>query len=284
MPGTRERFCWLEITLDSATDDPLTTEIFNGTPQSIICIDDAVVPQPYYFNDGDGADKGRVIVGCFAPTQMLTGATSVLFKVPFIGANWAPTAALSDDTVTIARIGGGALIITGAMPFSDPEPGEPTWLAVLDQDYHLAATGPFIRLTENKLKLTVPEDVIARYEMLHLSLGSRSYLLDLPRTAQAAASASLDDSQEPPIVKRGVPAIIDFKGSALTQIVSVELGAARAKFQVYADGSRLRLFLSEAETATEGKLDLALKTAHRALKASIYVLNETAESGTPKEA
>ena len=177
----QEQFSWMEIALASATDEPLRAEIFDRTPQPIICIDDAVVPQPYYFNDGEGDDKGRVIVGCFAPTQMLTGAASVLFKVPFMGALWAPIAAVPGNTVTVARIGGGALIFIGTEPFEDPPPGEPTWLAVLDRDYHLGATEAFIRLTETQLKLTVSEDIAARYEMLHLSLGSRSYLLDLPR-------------------------------------------------------------------------------------------------------
>jgi hypothetical protein len=210
--NTQEKFSWMEIVLASATGEPLRPEIFNRTPQPILCVGDAVAPQPYYFDDGDGADEGRVIVGCFVPTQMLTGAPSVLFKTPFMGANWAPTGALPDDTVSIVRIGGGALIITGAQPFADPPPGQPTWVAVLDQDYRLDPAGPFIRLTETRLKLTVAEDIVAQYEKLHLSLGARSYLLDLPRPAVAAVSPSLDDNQEPPIAKRGESAVIDFMG------------------------------------------------------------------------
>jgi hypothetical protein len=291
--GVEGKFRCLGIPLVSAggpvtpggSERPLTPGVFERTPHPIICVDDVVIPQPYYFDDGDPQDPpNSVVARCFVPTKTLDGATSVLFKTPFMGANWAPTSALSEDTVTITRIGGDALIIAGTLPFFEPSPGLPTWLAVLDQDYRLAATGPFIRLTENKLKLTVPDDVIARYEKLHLSLGSRSYLLDLPRAAQAPAAASLDDTQEPPIVKKGSPAIIDFKGSALTQIVSIELGAVILPFQVYGGGSRLRLFLGETETAKPGKFDIGLKTAHGALSASIYVINETGESGTPKEA
>ncbi len=202
--NTQEKFSWLAITLASATDEPLRAEIFGRTPQPIICVGDAVAPQPYYFNEGDDDEtRGYVIVGCFVPAEMLTGAPSVLFKTPFMGANWAPTAALPDDTVTIARIGGGALIINGTLPFSDPPQGQPTWLAVLDRDYHLGATKAFVRLTETHLKLTVSEEIVARYEKLHLSLGSRSYLLDLPRAAQNPASVSPDDSEEPRTVRRG---------------------------------------------------------------------------------
>jgi hypothetical protein len=275
---------WLEITLRSATGEALRAKVFEQTPYPIICIGDAVVPQPYYFEDGSGADERRVKVGCFVPTAMLNSGASVLFKTPFMGTLWAPTARLRDNTMTIARIGGGALIITGAMAFSDPPDGQPTWLAVLDKEYRLGTTDAFVRLTDTQLKLTVTEDIMARYEKLHLSLGRRGYLLDLPRAAQSVGSTSLDDSQDPPTVRKGAPAIIDFKGSGLTQIVSVQLGAASLSFQVYRDGSRLRLFLSDTETATAGKFDLALKTERDALRASIYVLNETAESGTLKEA
>lgn len=279
--NTREKFSWMEITLVSATDEHIKAEIFDRTPQPIICIGDAVVPQPYYFDDGEGANEGRIIVSCLVPTGMLQSAPSVLFKTPFMGANWAPTAALPDDTVTIARIGGGAMIITGAVPFSDPVPDGSKWLAVLDQDYYLGETNVFIRLTDTQLKLTVSEDIVARYEKLHLSLGSRSYLLDLPRAAQPPAPASLDEGQEPPIVKRGAAAVIDFRGSSLNQVADVRLRRAKLAFEAYAGGSRLRVFLRETETERSGKLDLSLITAGETLEASVYVLEETPKPAAP---
>jgi hypothetical protein len=270
----------MEITLESATDDPIELEIFDRTPQSIICIGDAVVPQPYYFDD-DEADKERVIASCFVPTEMLTGATSVLFKIPFMGTNWAPTAALPDDTVTLARIGGGTLIIISAMPFSEPLPGEPTWLAVLDQDYRLGASDAFIRLTENQLKLNVSDDIVSQYQKLYLSRGSTSYLLDLPRAAPAAASASLENSQEPPVVKKVAAAIIDFKGAKLSEVTAVKLGRTKLPYEAYADGSRLRVFLREGETERTGKFDLSLSTADDALEASFYVLDDPPKPAAP---
>jgi hypothetical protein len=283
--NTREKFSWIDIPLVSATDEPLKAEIFNRTPQPIICIGDAVVPQPCYFSDGeiygDAGDKGRVIVSCYAPIDILTGAPSVLFKVPFMGANWGPIAPLPDDSVTIVRIGGGALIITGAMPFSDPFPNESPWLAVLDQDYVLGATNLFIKLTETQLKLTVSEDIVARYEKLHLSGGRRSYLLDLPRAAPATASTSLQNSQEPPIVRKGAAAIVDLRGVRLTEVTAVRLGRAKLPYEAYADGSRLRVFLNEREANQTGKFDLLFTTAKDTLKASFYVLDDTSKPAAP---
>ena len=271
-----EKFSWMEITLSSASGGPLSTAIFNRTPQPIICVDDTVVSQPYYFNDSaDNPDEeaGNVIVGCFVPTDTLVGAKSVLFKTPFLGANWAPSAALPEDSVTVVGVGAGVLIFSATLPF-DESPGGPRWLAILDREYRLGEADAFVRLTPDRLKLTVAPEVIAAFQKVHLSLGERSYLLDLPQIDAATELPSLDTLGAPPVVRKGAATIVDFEGVGLAQVDAVKLGRRTLPHQAYGDGSRLRVFLDELATAHCGKFDLTIRAAKSELMASLYVLDE----------
>jgi hypothetical protein len=264
-------------------NDVLLGGVFNYTPSPIICVDDVVVPQPYYFNDDDREFPGAVVARCFAPTETLLGARSVLFKIPFMGSNWAPAAAMPEDLVTLDGIGDNVLIFSSARPFEEPPQGS-HWVAVLDKEYRLGATGPFVRLTSARLKLTVSPRTLATYNKVLLRLAEKSYLLDLPRKAQPPAPASLDDGETPPILRKGAAAIVDLKGVELTQVSSVKLGAADIPFQVFGDGSRLRVFLGDSLTGATGKFDLVIGTADAKLAASIYVLDELTKEGATEKA
>ena len=270
---------------DGSPNDVLTGGIFNYTPQPIICVDDVVIPQPYYFNDDDSDFPGAVVARCFAPTETLAQATSVLFKVPFLGSNWAPASAMPEDLVTVDEIADGVLIITGARPFEEP-PVRSHWVTILDKEYRLSSTGPFVRLTPKRLKLAVSPETLAAYDKALLRLGEKSYLLDLPRKARAPAPApaSLDSGDAPPVVKKGAASIVDLKGAGLTQVSSVSLGSADVPFQVFGDGSRLRLFIAESLSKMTGKFDLAIKTNEGELAASIYVLDERAKADAAEKA
>jgi hypothetical protein len=70
-----------------------------------------------------------------------------------------------------------------------------------------------VRLTPDRLKLTVAPEVVASFQKVHLSLGERSYLLDLPQIAAATERASLDTRRAPAVVKKGAAAIVDFEGA-----------------------------------------------------------------------
>ena len=274
--NAHEKFSWMSITLSSASEAPLSTALFNRTPQPIICVDDTVVSQPYYFNDSadDPNDEpGNVIVGCFVPTDTLVGAKSVLFKTPFLGANWAPSAALPEDSVTVVGIGAGVLIFSSTLPFEEPAGGQ-GWLAILDREYRLGETPAFVRLTRDRLKLTVSPEIIAGFQKIHLSLGARSYLLDLQEAAAAPEHPSLDRLTAPPVVRKGTAAIVDFEGVALAQIDAVKLGRRTLPHQAYGDGARLRVFLDEQATARCGKFDLTMRAEKSELTGSIYVLDE----------
>jgi hypothetical protein len=214
------------------------------------------------------------VARCYAPTEVFDRATTVLFKTPFMGSNWAPITAMPEDVVTAEGIGDSILIFSGARPFAEPPLGS-HWIAVLDQEYRLGATGAFVRLTTKRLKLTVPAETLARYNTILLRLEEKCYLLQLPRKAQPPAPASLEDAEAPPILKKGAAAIVDLKGAGLTQVSSVKLGTAEVPFQVFGDGSRLRVFLADSLTGATGKFDLAIGTADDGeLAASIYVLDD----------
>jgi hypothetical protein len=206
---------------------------------------------------------------------MLSG--SVMFKVPFCGSDWAAGAVISVDAPSIARLGGDpdqTLIITGKMPF------EGAWVATLDAEFTLGSP-EFRMLTNRHLSLTRPAEVLRNYEKLELRLGTGfGYLLDIPSGPAAPAETALDNAQVPLTVAKGKSAIVDLQGAKLTEITEASLAGTALAFQAYADGSRLRLFLSTAETASEGKFDIALKTRQGAkLSASIYVLDQQAKDG-----
>jgi hypothetical protein len=149
-------------------------------------------------------------------------------------------------------------------------------LAVLGQEYRLGETDAFVRLTPHQLKLTVAPEVVPSFQKVQLSLGGRSYLLDLPQIAAATERASVDTRQAPAVVKKGAAAIVDFEGAGLAQVDAVKVGRRTPSHQVYGDGSRLRIFLDESATARAGKFDLTISAAQEELAASIYVLDEPA--------
>lgn len=267
---------------EGGPNDVLTGGIFDYTPQPIICVDDVVIPQPYYYNDDDADFPGAVVARCFAPTETLAGARSVLFKIPFMGSNWAPASAMPEDLVTVDGVGDNTLIFSGARPFEEPPPRS-HWVAVIDKEYRLGASGAFVRLTSARLKLTVSSETLATYDKVLLRLAEKSYLLDLPRKAQPPARASLDEGEAPPILKKRAAAIVDLKGAGLTQVSSVRLGSADVPFQVFGGGSRMRLFLADSLTKATGKLDLVIGTADANLAASVYVLDEAANESAAKK-
>jgi hypothetical protein len=60
-----------------------------------------------------------------------------------------------------------------------------------------------VRLTPDRLKLTVAPEVIAAFQKVHLSLGERNYLLDLPQIDAATELPSLDTLGAPPGCEKG---------------------------------------------------------------------------------
>ena len=58
----------------------------------------------------------------------------------------------------------------------------------------------------------------------HLSLGGRSYLIDLPQIATTTERTSLDTYRALPIVKQGATTNVDFEGWGLAQAGAVKLG------------------------------------------------------------
>ena len=98
-----------------------------------------------------------------------------------MGANWAPLTAMPpEDEVKVAKMGPEVLIFIGTRPFDEREDGL-SWCAILDKEYRLGATNHFVRLTANRLKLTVTAETLERWEKVYLGRGERSYLIDLPR-------------------------------------------------------------------------------------------------------
>jgi hypothetical protein len=280
-PGEKDKKCW-------------NIDVFEHVPQPIICVDDFIVPQPYYFDKGEldldfdndednienkGKDQDEpgwdtIVVRCYVPTERLVGATQILFKTPFMGASWAPATAMPEDRVTVDEVEGGKLIFRSARPFNKPKKAEP-WLAILDKEYRLGEADRFVQQTARQLMLSVPSDTLKLYDKVLLTLGDRGYLLDLPHQPRVVTpSASLDDSEVPPTLKRGVAGVVDLKGSGLRDTKAVLHGAASIPFCVYADGSRLRLFLNAEVTVAEGELKLKLNTTRGDLTTSVFILDD----------
>jgi hypothetical protein len=269
-----------QLTLEleaSVKGETLTVADLDRMPQPIISVGDDILPSPYYFEDS--TDKKVVTVRAVAQASAQERHT-VWFRSPFMGLDWISSVPFPEDAPIIARLGGDeaqTLIITTAN-FPPPKPGQPNWAATLDKEYVLGTGDALTRLTNFRLKLTVPSEILARYKKLHLGRGDISYVLDIPPMAGVATSATLDESEVPPIVKRGEPAVVDLKGSGLAQIRNVTIGTAILPFQVYAEGACIRLFLSDSVTAHAGKFEISLQTQNEALAASLYVLGEGLQS------
>ena len=273
--NAHEKFSWMEITLSSASGSHLSRTIFDRTPQTIICVDDTVVSQPYYFNES--ADNPNEEAGIdrrlFCANRHARRREVRFVQNALPGRELGPldraTRGSRDSRVDWA----GVLIFTGTLPFDEPAHGQ-RWLAILDQEYSLDRTDAFIRLTPDRLKLTVPPEVIASFQKVHLSLGGRSYLLDVPQTVAATERPSLDTRRAPPVVKKGTATIVDFEGAGLTHVDAVKLGQRMLPHQAYADGSRLRVFLDDTAIDRSGKFDLTIRAANDELTGWIYVLDE----------
>jgi hypothetical protein len=259
-------------------DARLRVADFERLPQAVIFLDDVLVPFPYWFeNVGDD----RVSVHAWTPG--LKTSASVLFKVPLCGPDWAAWAPVVVDKPNLVRLGGGevqVLLITGTTDFFDPnahggpdDPRQQDWTATLDRRYELGVNQEFVRVNRRQMSLTVPTVVLDQYDKLSLVLGDLNYLLDIPPAGRPQPVASLNSNQAAAVVMKGQSAIIDLEGVELTKVESATLAGTDLPFEVYAGGSRLRIFLGAAATANEGRLEVELAAGAAApLKATVYVL------------
>ena len=289
----REGDQYSRLCLTIAAAEPggsLTIAMLKTLPEPIIYLNGAHLPFPYDYieeREGPAPAEGqkdtrvcKLKVQAWAPASMLRG--KAMFKVPFCGSDWASSVAIPGSTPTILRLGGDpdeTLVIAAPMSLVGD------WVATLDTDYALGASPRFQRLTDRQLSLKLPAKLLSKFDRLQLRLGDKiGYVLDIPPTSATIQGAALDTSQPPPTLQKNRSAVVDLQGTKLTDIESATLGG-NVPIQAYADGTRLRLFLTAAQTANEGKAVIILKTRDGVLKeAPIYVVDASSDADPQKPA
>jgi hypothetical protein len=265
---------------NNGNNKALTLPDVERLPRPIIYLNGILVPGPYDYYEariGEQPQAGQadnrptaLRVDAWVPAVKLSG--NIMFKVPFCGEDWAAGAVLSVDAPSVARLGGApkeTLIISGKMPF------EGAWIATLDKEYALDASPQFRRLTRYQLALTLSTALLGNYEKLQLRLGTETgYLLDIPSAKSEPAKPAIDEQGPPLTVSQGKSSLLDLQGTMLADITSVRLLGADLRFQAYSQGTRLRIFLTRAATANEGRFQVELGTREGAsLSIPLYVVD-----------
>jgi hypothetical protein len=275
----------------SETGKSLTMADIERLPNPVLYLNGAHIPLPYDYGEQEAEVANppntkikQLTVQAWVPAMTLSGA--VLFKVPFCGADWGARSVMSADAPTVVRLGGDpdqTLIIAGKTAFGAD------WIATLDKDYPLDHCTEFQKLTEHHLRLTMPAAVLRKYAKVELRrskptgilgwlLPPTDFLLDIPSEGAPPPGPALDDAQTPPAVTKDRAAVVDLQGSMLGEITVATAGGAAVPFQVYANGSRVRVFLSAAETAKEGACRIDLVTrAGGSLAATVFVSASSGE-------
>jgi hypothetical protein len=258
----------------------LTLPDLERLPRPIIYLNGILVPGPYDYYEvriGEQPQAGQadnrpaaLRVDAWVPAVKLSG--NIMFKVPFCGEDWAAGRVLSVDAPTVARLGGApdeTLIISGKTPL------EGAWIATLDKEYLLDASRRFRALTRYQLALTLPAALLENYDKLQLRLSKGTgYLLDIPPAKREPAKPAIDEQGPPLTVTKGKSSSLDLQGTMLTDITSVRLDGIDLRFQAYNQGTRLRIFLTRAATANEGRFQVELGTREGAsLLIPLYVVD-----------
>lgn len=284
-------FRGLELVVCGMGNQPLLHRHLQGLPNPVIYVNGRPVPTPYDYDDYSrpGTNQGQpyaVIVRASVPADFVQGGNPVvLFKVPFCGPDWVARAVITADAPKVERLGGEQqetiTIISPGFDFEDKD----NWIVSLDEDYALGSK-EFKKLDRRRLQFTLPAKVMQSYPRLVLrSLGAdSSYVLDIPTEAgRNNALAALDDSKGSPSVRKGKSAVVDWQGTALHEVTKVLAGAEQLPFESYAQGQCLRVFLSTAQTAKAGKLDLTFVTETAAtLPAAVFVVEEALSEARPE--
>jgi hypothetical protein len=112
-------------------------------------------------------------------------------------------------------------------------------------------------VTQGEYLLRVPTGTVAKYENLVVRVGtSESYVLRIPPMEKPVAKPSVDSSSPPPEIAVNGSGSVEWSGISLDSIAQVKLGPTALDFAIYANGTKLRVYLKSGQTSTAGKLTL----------------------------
>lgn len=278
-----------------------TVDAINTLPEPILFVGTEAVAMPYYYYDEEpmptvdiptpsvpittgatvptsastltptpsGPTKKYVTVQARISGKMLAKSPSVSYRVPFCGLNYQVTAPISFVEPSIVRLGGDdqhtlfriSLPTAGGDGTTGSTSSGPSPVTVdLDKTY---TAPPELTMTgDAEYLLKVLTDKVSKYQNLVLRLGtSESYVLRVPPIDRFGAKTAVDGGASPPEMAQNSSGAVEWQGVALDGIVKVKLGSASLDFAVYANGTRMRVYLTSSHTSACGKLTLDCQTS-----------------------
>jgi len=279
---------------DSGMPKDFTLAALERLPDPILFVGSEAVAMPYDYAErtaepnavqlpSGAGGAGAVVpsnakylrVEAWISAKTLARSPSVSFRVPFCGLDYQASQPLSFSEPTAVRMGSDpaqtVFRIFYPQGFSGSASGSSLSIE-LDQTY--SEGNPALqKMTESEYRLTVPSDIVSRYQNMVIRIGTAEpYLIAVPREDKAPPKPTVDANAKPPQIARGGRGPLEWVGTALDAITDVAIvgstPAAAAsitrisqQFAAYAGGTRLLVYLSPGATASEGQITLECSTA-----------------------
>ena len=293
----------LRLTVDIVGQDkigsyqPFTVDALAKLPNPILCVGIETVPGPYdYSNPGptpSGAPATLLRVEAWISASSLAKSREVSFRVPFCGLDFYINQPIAYSEPSVTRMGSDAANTVFRIYFPQVFATQSDVTVDLDQTYSAAPELVAMGSTTSgasEYRLTVPNDLIARYQNLVIRAGKgEPYVIPIPQEEKPPAKAAIDTSAAPIKVTKGKRGPVEWQGNALDTIRTISFtppvasGATAStasapspvpqEYTAYADGTHLIVYLSDAVTTEVGKVALDCTTASGVtLKLPLFVV------------
>jgi hypothetical protein len=244
----------------------VTFEFVDSLPNPMLFAGTELLPMPYDYKEMDDSTnkpiangKKFVRVEAWIPTRLLAKSPSVTFQVPFCGLEYQSSKPLVFSEPTLVRMGEVGTDSIFRIFYPDGM-GSSDFNIEFDQTYTLG--GPNLtKINETECRFTAPTALVSRFQNIILRVDkAEPYVLPVPPVDKPRSKPSVDVQNAPPQVILNKRGSVEWCGHALDTISEVVINPPGATspvsqpFAVYAEGTKLMVYLTAGITATEGRL------------------------------
>jgi hypothetical protein len=251
----------------------VTFAFFSALPNPMLFVGTELVPMPYdYVEQSDSIDKpiagGKrlVKVGAWISSRMLAKNPSVTFQVPFCGQEYQSSKPLIFSEPTLVRMGEDSSNESVFRIFYPQGLGSRSFQIDLDTTY-IVDNETLQKITDTEYRFKVPTKLVSQFQNIVLRVSdAEPYVLSIPSMDKPRIKPSVD-AEVPPVQvdvnKRGPVTWTGQHLDAISDVTITPPGATSPMtqpFAVYAEGTKLIVYLTAGATTTEGRLAVECST------------------------
>jgi hypothetical protein len=257
-------------------------------PEPILFVGTEPAPMPYVYRDVDArasffsgtgelsSTPKYIRVEAWIPAKTLARSLSVEFRIPFCGADYQASEALSFSEPSVTRMGGDAQ--TSVFRITHPVEFGGSVKVELDRAYE-EGSPELVKTSDVDFRFQVPTSIVSQYQNLVVRIGTAEpYLLPIPGEDKPRPKPMIDASAKPPQIAAGSLGPVEWSGTALERIIGATLYVsakqgtpvqqpatppvgAPAQFAAYSGGEKIEVYFSEKSTDIIGRAEVEFQTA-----------------------